>query len=76
MGIGSQTQSESLVVHNINQLIDERGTSKHAVQQASGIARNTFYDKMANRPDAFTLGQLGRIARVLGVSLARLTEGA
>ena len=60
------------ISRNIERLIEERGTSKHAVHQASGISRSSFYRKMDKKPEHFTVEELGDIAEVLGVGLTDL----
>ena len=66
---GSWTEGIS---RNIARLVEERGTSKHAIQQASGIPRSTFYRKLNDHPELFSAGELGTIAEKLGVTLADL----
>lgn len=58
------------ISRNIERLIAERGTSKHAVQQASVLSRSTFYRKMDKKPEHFTVEELGSIAETLGVQLS------
>jgi hypothetical protein len=62
------------IAANIVRLIEERGTSKPAVIQASGIARSSFHRKLNHHPELFTVAELGSIAEVLGVTLTDLVR--
>ncbi|MGN6589520.1 MAG: helix-turn-helix domain-containing protein [Sphingomicrobium sp.] len=60
------------ITRNIYRLIEQRGINKAQVHKAARIARSTFYDKLDNRPEAFTVEQLVDIADFLEVDVTEL----
>ena len=60
------------LVQNVRGLIEERGTTRHAVAKAAGIDDTSFYRKLDRNPQAFTTGDLLGIAAALGVNPSEL----
>jgi DNA-binding Xre family transcriptional regulator len=74
MGAKQPSSSERIAL-NIYRLIDERNITRADLRRLAGVANSTFYDKLDNRPEKFTVEELTNIAHALGVQLEDLLKG-
>lgn len=73
MGTRLQDESEARkLADTILTLIEEQNLTRADLKRKTGMASTTLYDKLSARPGHFTVDELGRIARALGVTLAHL----
>jgi lambda repressor-like predicted transcriptional regulator len=61
--------------HNILLGILKKGSSRNATARMAGIAPTTFYRNL-ERPETFTLRDLGQIAEVLDLTLEDIFRSA
>lgn len=64
------------IAENIARIAEAKGTTKHAVMEATGIPRSTFYRKLNDHPERLTVEELAQIAGVLGVTVPDLLKAA
>lgn len=66
--------TQALIAKAVKARMDAAGWSENAMAQATGIPQTTLNRNLRGDATPFNVDQLGRIAEVLGVTLAHLIE--